>query len=194
MVAREDIQALADEIAEKFPEVERVILFGSHAYGTPHEHSDVDLMVLMPTDDRRASREAVAEAVGRPGIPVDIKVFDPAEAARRFLDWDPVVRHALERGLVLRRAIGEPRLGFVVQEWLDSADQDYEVMEVLASQDRPFSSMVCFHAQQCVEKLMKAVLIAAGRDAPRRTSWPTSRRGSATLTRVGPGTGRNWPT
>src|SRR4051794_31061312 len=41
------IRKLAREIAEKF-RPERIILFGSHAYGTPHADSDVDLLVIMP--------------------------------------------------------------------------------------------------------------------------------------------------
>ena len=34
-------------VAEFQPE--QVILFGSHAWGTPHQDSDVDLLVIVPT-------------------------------------------------------------------------------------------------------------------------------------------------
>ncbi len=37
----------------------------------------------------------------------------------------------------------------------------------LASNDRPSFDGICFHAQQCVEKLMKALLIHLGIDPPR---------------------------
>ena len=101
MVAREDIQALADEIAAKFPEVERVILFGSHAYGTPGEWSDVDLMVLMPFEGSgfRATGR-VSRAVSH-DFPRDLIVYDPADARERYELWDPIVRHAFDRGEVL---------------------------------------------------------------------------------------------
>jgi predicted nucleotidyltransferase len=36
------------QIAAQF-DPERIILFGSHAYGTPNADSDVDLLVVMPT-------------------------------------------------------------------------------------------------------------------------------------------------
>ena len=42
------IRALAKIIVEKF-NPEEIILFGSHAYGTPHAWSDVDFLVIMDT-------------------------------------------------------------------------------------------------------------------------------------------------
>ena len=41
------IRRYARRIAERF-EPKKIILFGSYAYGTPHEDSDVDLLVVMP--------------------------------------------------------------------------------------------------------------------------------------------------
>jgi predicted nucleotidyltransferase len=35
---------------------EQIFLFGSHAWGTPHEDSDVDLMVIVPESSERAIR------------------------------------------------------------------------------------------------------------------------------------------
>ena len=46
MVTARQIQKLTDEIAEKFSP-QKIILFGSYAYGTPTVDSDVDLMVVM---------------------------------------------------------------------------------------------------------------------------------------------------
>ena len=50
------IRRFAREVAEKF-RPEKIILFGSYAYGTPHAESDVDLMVIMPC------RNAIDQAV-----------------------------------------------------------------------------------------------------------------------------------
>ena len=41
------IRRFARDVAEKF-QPDRIILFGSYAYGTPHEDSDVDILVVMP--------------------------------------------------------------------------------------------------------------------------------------------------
>lgn len=46
MVTREEIQATCDDIVREFAPLQ-VILFGSYAYGTPTEDSDVDLLVVM---------------------------------------------------------------------------------------------------------------------------------------------------
>src|SRR6266542_4689692 len=41
------IHRFARQVAERF-RPEKVILFGSYAYGTPHADSDVDVLVVMP--------------------------------------------------------------------------------------------------------------------------------------------------
>ena len=46
MVPRQENQATCDDIVREFTPLQ-VILFGSHAYGTPTEDSDVDLLVVM---------------------------------------------------------------------------------------------------------------------------------------------------
>jgi hypothetical protein len=51
------IRRFAREVAERF-HPEKIILFGSHAYGTPHEDSDVDILVVMPTRTELAPRSS----------------------------------------------------------------------------------------------------------------------------------------
>ncbi|MBM3502140.1 MAG: nucleotidyltransferase domain-containing protein, partial [Armatimonadetes bacterium] len=48
--SREDIERVVREIAEKF-DPEKIILFGSYASGNPTDDSDVDLLVVMETED-----------------------------------------------------------------------------------------------------------------------------------------------
>src|SRR5437667_1072159 len=47
------IRRFARRIAEEF-HPDKIILFGSYAYGTPNEDSDVDLLVVMPTRSEHA--------------------------------------------------------------------------------------------------------------------------------------------
>jgi predicted nucleotidyltransferase len=42
-----EIRRFARQVAERF-QPEQIILFGSHAYGTPHADSDVDILVIVP--------------------------------------------------------------------------------------------------------------------------------------------------
>jgi len=47
-----------------------------------------------------------------------------------------------------------------VKEWLEKAGRDYATARrELAAQETPNYDAVCFHAQQSIEKLMKALLI-----------------------------------
>ena len=52
-------------------------------------------------------------------------------------------------------------------EWIDKAEEDYQAATVLHDAEQPMHGAVCFHAQQCVEKYMKAVLHGAGTAVPR---------------------------
>lgn len=52
----------------------------------------------------------------------------------------------------------------VVRQWLHKADNDLKnIANNLVATDIP-TDTVCFHAQQAVEKLIKAVLVASGRE------------------------------
>jgi len=55
-----------------------------------------------------------------------------------------------------------------VREWMDKAEADYHVAarEVRVVKDRS-DDAVCFHAQQCIEKLVKAALIQRNVIPPR---------------------------
>ena len=60
----------------------------------------------------------------------------------------------------------------IVSEWLESSEGDFRMMVAGEALDPPEPTGICFHAQQCVEKLMKAVLIAAGVDVPKTHFLP----------------------
>ena len=59
---------------------EKIILFGSYAYGTPTPDSDVDLLVIMKTTAKQTDRYlAVSRVLSPRQFPVDIIVKTPAE-------------------------------------------------------------------------------------------------------------------
>ena len=49
------IRQFAHEVAEQF-RPDKIILFGSYAYGTPHADSDVDILVVMPARNQLIRR------------------------------------------------------------------------------------------------------------------------------------------
>jgi len=61
MVSISKIRELGRRIGREF-QPEKVLLFGSHARGEPHPDSDVDLLVIMPSEGKyvyQAAREAL---------------------------------------------------------------------------------------------------------------------------------------
>ena len=99
-VTRTEIHALAERIAAEF-RPEKVILFGSHAYGTPSKESDVDLLVIMDH-----SSSGVAQALDivrrvRSRIPVDLVVRTPQEMHQRLKWNDFFLKEVVKRGEVL---------------------------------------------------------------------------------------------
>ena len=55
----------------------------------------------------------------------------------------------------------------VVREWIDKAQGDHLTATREAQAEPPNYDAVCFHAQQCIEKLLKAALIARGQIPPK---------------------------
>ncbi len=100
MVEIEEISRLSEKIVREF-QPERVILFGSHAYGNPGPDSDVDLLVVLRFDGRNFWKSL--EILNRidPPFPVDLLARRPDDTARRYAEGDPLIREALDHGKVL---------------------------------------------------------------------------------------------
>ena len=74
----EGIRSITRQIVQQF-HPQKVVLFGSYAYGQPTEDSDVDLLVLMDMDEPPLHVAAkIAAAIEHP-FPLDIVVRTPAE-------------------------------------------------------------------------------------------------------------------
>ncbi len=100
MVAMKDIQAFSDAIVREF-RPQRIILFGSRAYGQPRTDSDVDLLVEMPYRGRSVRKAIAILQRLNPPFAVDLLVRSPAELQRRAQLSDWFIREILERGRVL---------------------------------------------------------------------------------------------
>jgi predicted nucleotidyltransferase len=82
----------------------QVVRFGSYAYGTPGLESDVDLLVVMDSDEPIAQRiRRVTKVAKVRFLPMDIIVRTPAEMAQRLAMGDFFLAEVLEKGKVLYR-------------------------------------------------------------------------------------------
>ncbi len=81
---------------------EKIILFGSHAYGNPTLDSDVDLLIVMDTDAKPHKRAVPIRKILRDiGIPKDVIVKTPEEF-ERFKDIiGTIIYPAAHKGKVL---------------------------------------------------------------------------------------------
>jgi predicted nucleotidyltransferase len=82
---------------------EKIILFGSYAYGNPTPDSDVDLLVIMKTNASQKDRYLAVSRVLRPRqFPIDIIVKTPNEINRALkTQGNFFVREILAKGKVL---------------------------------------------------------------------------------------------
>ena len=103
---RGQITRICAVIAREF-QPEKIILFGSWAYGKPDTDSDIDLLVVMPFEGspfRQAGTilNRVIQAVG--ALPLDLLVRTAEQLDERLAIGDGFVRDILERGKVLYEA------------------------------------------------------------------------------------------
>lgn len=105
MVALSSVIELSERIAKEF-DPDKIILFGSHAYGTPKDYSDVDLLVIMPFEGNSFDQATTILERVRPGYYVDVIVRSLDDAARRYREFDPLIRDAFDRGTVLYARTG----------------------------------------------------------------------------------------
>lgn len=81
---------------------EKVILFGSHAWGEPTKDSDLDFFVIQQSNERRLEREIkLHEAIFPAGIAVDILAYTPEEVDRRLKIGDFFIKKVLNKGRVV---------------------------------------------------------------------------------------------
>lgn len=100
MVHMDEIRKLGDRIGREF-RPERVILFGSYADGTATEDSDVDILVLLPFVGKNLDKSVEILTRTDPHFPTDLLARRPEEVQRRYKMGDPLIRYALDKGVVL---------------------------------------------------------------------------------------------
>ena len=187
MVTREEIQATCDDIVREFAPLQ-VILFGSYAYGTPTEDSDVDLLVVMDVPKSEFTRKAIEirqRISYRFGM--DLLVRSPEEIAYRVSYNDWFLREIAEKGELLHGADAPYNIknlqytlyganvlkkekdcrNPLTVEWIEKAENDYAAVQQLLQASDPLYDIICFHAQQSIEKYLKAWLQEANILVPR---------------------------
>jgi HEPN domain-containing protein/predicted nucleotidyltransferase len=178
-VTPEKIEAAVKRLVE-VARPSRIILFGSAARGDLHEHSDVDLLVVVPeepTPDHRSEAMRLRRALN--DIPMAKDVLVVSEERLEELGDRPslVYREALREGRVVYEAPQmsprrkgrkklKPSQAGLPHTWLAHARSDLASMRALHGNPDVFPEQALFHAQQAAEKAVKAVLLERNVDFP----------------------------
>lgn len=107
MIENKEIRRVINQITEtikKEYQPEKIILFGSYAYGKPSPSSDLDLFIIKETNKERRERFVeVKKLVYDPKRTVVFSplVYTPTEVEERLSLGDDFVNEILEKGEVL---------------------------------------------------------------------------------------------
>src|SRR3954465_8496027 len=93
------IKRFLRQVSSQF-QPEKIILFGSHAYGQPHADSDVDILVVMPARNEIDQAVRIDRAID-PFFPLDLIVCSPKNVAWRLEEGDSFLREVMAKGKVL---------------------------------------------------------------------------------------------
>src|SRR5437660_10090173 len=93
------IRRFARQVAERF-HPDKIILFGSYAYSTPHADSDVDILVIMPARNQLDQAVRISLEIDPP-FPLDIIVRTPHNMQWRLAEGESFLREITTKGKVL---------------------------------------------------------------------------------------------
>jgi predicted nucleotidyltransferase len=101
VIARREIERVATQIGIA-ADAESVILFGSHAKGTAHKDSDVDLLIIAPSQLPRFKRSRMLYKLFRPyPFAMDLIVYTPQEIEKGKQSPVSFVSRVLREGEVV---------------------------------------------------------------------------------------------
>lgn len=102
-MASSEVQELAESIRRDF-NPQKIVLFGSWAWGTPTDDSDVDLLVILPFNGKPWRMASTIRERIKARCPLDLLVRTPDQVQSRLAQNDSFMTEVLTRGKVLYEA------------------------------------------------------------------------------------------
>lgn len=99
-IKRREIMQLIQAIVNEF-QPDKIILFGSYAYGNPQDDSDVDLLVILPYEGSSFRKTWEILNKLQPKFAIDLLVRSPVEVEQRLAWNDFFMREIIEKGKVI---------------------------------------------------------------------------------------------
>jgi predicted nucleotidyltransferase len=97
---QEKLQGVVDEIVKEF-QPEKIILFGSFAWGEPNPDSDVDLFIVKETKNTRETARKISRLIFPRPFPMDIIVYNPNKVRERLAMNDFFLKDIFSKGKFL---------------------------------------------------------------------------------------------
>ncbi|MCL5986302.1 MAG: nucleotidyltransferase domain-containing protein [Actinobacteria bacterium] len=97
----ERLQKISDRLKRKY-NAEKVILFGSYSTGQITEDSDLDLLIVAPTNEKFFERIATVLGLVRDlymGLAISPIVLKPDEVSERLKMGDQFIKEVVEKGV-----------------------------------------------------------------------------------------------
>ena len=102
------IRKFVRDVADRF-QPDEIILFGSYAYGAPHEDSDVDFLVVMPCRNQGDMAFKIRSTID-PAFAAHVVVRTPYTMNWRLREGDLFLREIVTKGKVMYES-PDSRLG-----------------------------------------------------------------------------------
>ena len=154
-----EVATIVERIAEAVQPLQ-IWLFGSRARGDQHEHSDVDLLLVLDgSADQRACRGKAYGQLDGLDLSADIIVVTAEQVVKRGRVAGTLLNNALEEGKLVYEQ-EDPHIATAL-EWLDQARRDLLFTErSLDSLDEEpaYADQMSWLARQSLEKSIKAAL------------------------------------
>jgi uncharacterized protein len=103
MISFDQIQEFSQEVVDKF-QPDKIILFGSYAYGEPNQDSDVDMLVILPFEGGPVHKAIEVRQAIDYHFPLDLLTRTPEHIQQRLDMGDFFVRDIVQKGRVLYEA------------------------------------------------------------------------------------------
>ena len=100
IISRNQIREFCQEVVDKF-HPEKIVLFGSYAYGEPSQDSDVDLLVILSFEGRAVQQAVKILLAIDHHFPLDLIVRTPQTIEQRLEMGDFFIRDIMQKGHVL---------------------------------------------------------------------------------------------
>lgn len=97
---KEKLQEVVKKIVDKY-QPEKIILFGSYAWGNPHEESDIDLFIVKETNNTREMARKIDSTIFPREFPIDFMIYRPDDYNKRIQSGDIFINEIFNKGKIL---------------------------------------------------------------------------------------------